>query len=107
MGYPSKNSSMPEVIGDRLSEIVPSRSSFVGYHTRKPPMPKMFRKSAIGDIISFFVSAYSFSRSSMPKGSVIDDILGDACREINLASADADEDRDSTTLVLSSIFFHA
>jgi hypothetical protein len=30
---------------------------------RKPPIPKKFRKSAIDDIISFFVSAYSLSLS--------------------------------------------
>jgi hypothetical protein len=30
-GYPSKISPMPKVIGDRLSEIVPSHSFLVGY----------------------------------------------------------------------------
>jgi hypothetical protein len=70
-------------------------------------MEKMFRKSAIGYIISFFMSAYYFSHLSMPKGSVIGDIIGDACRKRNLMSANADEDRDSTASVLSSIFFHA
>jgi hypothetical protein len=53
---------------------------------------------------SSFVSAYSFSLLPMPKGSVIDDILGEACRERKLPSADADEDRRSATLVLSSDF---
>jgi len=70
-------------------------------------MSKTFWKAVIGDIVSFFVSAYSFSCSSMPKGSVIGDIIGDACHEINLASSDANEDWDSTTLILSSVLFHA
>jgi hypothetical protein len=74
---------------------------------KKSLIPKMFRKLAISDITSFFVSAYSLSLSPMLKGLVIDDILGDACHKINLTSSDADEDRDLTTLVLSSIFFHA
>jgi hypothetical protein len=97
---------MMEVIEDRLSEIVPSHSSFVGYNTQKSPMPKTFRKLAIGDIISLFMSACSFSRSSMPKGSVIGDTLSNACCKINIASSDVDEYQESVALVLSSVFFH-
>jgi hypothetical protein len=74
---------------------------------KKSLIQKTFRKSTIGDITSFSMSTYSLSLSPMPKGLVIDDILGDACHEINLVSVDTDEDRDSTTLVLSSVLFHA
>jgi len=58
----------------------------------------------IDNIISFFVSAYSFSILLMPKGSVIGDILGDAFCDIKLPSSNADEDRHSANSVLSSDF---
>jgi hypothetical protein len=104
MGYTSKNLLMPEVIRDRLLEIVPSHSSFVGYHTRKPPKSKTFRKSMIGDIISFFVSAYSFSPSSCWRDRSSVTSLCNAHHERKLPSANADEDWRSVTSVFSSDF---
>jgi hypothetical protein len=40
----------------------------------------------------------------MLKGSIINDILGDACRKRKLSSVDTDEDRHSATSVLLSDF---
>jgi hypothetical protein len=95
---------MLKSIGGRISAIKSSHGFLVGYHPQNPLMPKTFRKLVIGNIILFFTSAYSFSCSPMPKGSIIVDIFGDACHERKLASANADEDQNST-LWFSRVFF--
>jgi hypothetical protein len=56
----------------------------------------------IDDIIAFFVSAYSFRRSPMPKGSIIGTSLVKLVRERKILFTDADEDRRPTTLVPSN-----
>jgi hypothetical protein len=67
-------------LGDRPSEINLTRSFLVDYHPRNPPIPKTFRKSAIDDIISFFVQRLLFSPftdTERDRSSVIS--LSDAC----------------------------
>jgi hypothetical protein len=65
--------SMPKGIGGRRSGINLSRSLWASF--LKLVDAERYWGSTIGESLYFFVNAYSFSLLSMPKGSVIDDIL--------------------------------